>query len=153
MQKPKELNIAVGLLIVGFVFFLLRNILPPFFAQAYWPQLHLYFLPVEGLVYLFLIWQIKLEQNWARIVTVILFIIGLIGLIILYSASGTVQTTLQGIFGSSPSKPLPNFLMMFATENHDAMSLMLFLDTIEKIFEAVAIFLLFGSKMHPVFSK
>jgi uncharacterized membrane protein len=122
------LVISLGLyLIMGIVFAVL---LPGMMATLLWTV-------ATTLVYAFIIWQINLKQNWARIIATIAYVFTLFGTVMMVTAT------------------LYDYQNMLLTYNQSKILLygINICQVIERILEAVAIYFLFTKEVGSLFKR
>ena len=92
---------------------------------------------INALIYGFFIWQINLKQNWARIASLIFFIVSLISTAHIYASFNTISNMMSN-FGLSHTKAIWIYLIT---------------PTIQRVIEGTAMYLLFTKNMNTLFQK
>ena len=140
MKESKQLNLALLLLSAGLIFYIIAGVTPAIITPSAFTRFCLWFVPIKALIYAFLIWQIRAEQSWARITTLIIYLLCLVSFL-------SFAAVFQSFLYNPPSKEVDFFI----THQH-AFTVSLIFGSIEKVFETIAIFLLFTKKMNKVFA-
>jgi hypothetical protein len=153
MQEPKALKPACILLLLSLGLYLLANIVPNIISPGSSLPLSLYLLPVKALIYAFLIWQIWCGQNWARIITVFLYLLTLTYALCFALLAPRLPEIMQIM--NTTHNPTPDDISHFLSQSHyDAATIItIVLMGIEKTLEAIAIFLLFSETSNVFFNK
>ena len=153
MSKPKTLKPACILLLISLGVYLLAGIVPTMISPGNSLPFSLYLLPVKALIYAFLIWQIWSCQNWARIITVFIYLLTLMYALCFALIAPRLPEIMQ--FMTTSHNPTPDDMSHLLSQSHTGPDIMtaIVLMGIEKALEAIAIFLLFSETSNAFFSK
>lgn len=135
MTSEKRLKRAITLLVISLILGTVSAALPNIFIPGH--LMILLFVFAMVLVYAFIIWQIKLKQNWARILFTIIYFLALFG-----TASDFIM-----LFTN-----MPNALVIFNESKSLLVSVSVLL-LIERILEGAAVYLLFSKETNLLFKK
>lgn len=143
MTNEQKLKYAVALLSIDLVVGLLAAIISPYYfhyAAANSFISKFLFPLVDALIFGFLIWQIALKQNWARIVSLIIFIV-------------LLAITVFSIAFSHPITVMTESISDYTAPQQAIMVFAFVIPAIRRVLEAVALFFLFTKSMNVMFQQ
>jgi len=142
VTNEQKLKYAVVLLSIDLIVGLLAAVISPhYFHDTASSVVSKFLFPLaDALIFAFFIWQIALKQNWARIVSLIIFIVLLVVTVFSIAFSHSITAMTESISNHAASQ---HAIMLFA----------FIIPAIQRLLEAVALFLLFTKSMNVVFQK
>ena len=131
----RKLKDAIVLLVISLGLYLIEALV---FSVLIPGAMSLLLLAVAiALVYAFIIWQISLKQNWARIIATITYVFGLFSTVMMVMAILSDQQNMLLLYNQS------KFLLYGLSV----------VQIIERVLEAVAIYFLFTKEVGGLFKK